>query len=115
MSRCYKCCDHYHLGFCIKYNESIIVSRNPAHLGLLIHPLHYLSLYYNYDKKDVSHLIDVANKYLNDNVSKSVCKQYEQKGYVTYKQRKYLIYNILHCCEETPRTYDGDITFVQVE
>ena len=114
MSICHKCCDHYYLGFCSKYNKPILVSRNPAHLGLLIHPLDYLSIYYNYDKKDVSHLIEIANKYLTDDVSKSICKQYEKKGYITYKQRKCLVYNILHCYEEKPREY-GNITFVQVE
>lgn len=71
-------------------------------------------LYYNYDKKDISHLIEIANKYLTDDVSKSICKQYEKKGYITYKQRKCLVYNILHCCEEKPKEY-GNITFVQVE
>lgn len=114
MSICHKCCDHYYMGFCTKYNEQILVSRNPAHLGLLIHPLHYFSLYYDNDEKDVSHLIDTASKYLQDEVSQSICQQYKNKGYITYKQRKCLVYNILHCCEEKPREY-GNITFVQVE
>ena len=112
MSICYKCCDHYYMGFCHKYKEQIVVSRNPAHLGLLIHPLHYLSIYYNYDNKDISQLIDIANEHLKDEVSQSICKQYENKGYITYKQRKYLVYNILHCCEEKSKTY---WEFVQVE
>lgn len=114
MSMCYKCCKHYYMGFCSKYKETILVSRNPMHPGLLIHPLYYLDLYYEYDAKDIPHLIDIADKYLKDEVSKNVCQQYKNKGYITFKQRKYLVYNLLHCYEEKQRTY-GDITFVQVE
>lgn len=115
MARCYKCCKHNYCGFCSKYKESILVSRNFAHYGLLMHPLQHLELYYNYDAKDIPYLIDIANEYLKDEVSQNILQQYTRKGYITYKQRKYLVYNLLHCCEEKHRTYDGDITFVQVE
>ena len=115
MSRCYRCCKHYYCGFCTKYKKQILISRNPMHYGLLIHPLDYVDLYYDYDKKDISNLIDIANEYLDDEISQNICEQYKNKGYISYKQRKYLVYNILHCCEENQRTYDGDITFIQVE
>ena len=115
MSTCYKCCKHNYCGFCAKYEDTILVSRNPAHYGLLLHPLDYLELYYRYDAKDIPHLIDIANKYLKDDVSQNILQQYKKKGYVTFKQRKYLVYNLLNCCyEEKEREY-GNITFVQVE
>jgi hypothetical protein len=100
MALCYKFCKHNYCGFCSKYKKTIPVSRNPAHYGLLMHPLGYLDLYYDYDKKDLSHLIDIANEYLKDEVSQNILQQYKDKGYITYKQRKYLVYNILHCCED---------------
>ena len=107
MARCYEFCKHNYLGFCSKYKARILVSRNPVHYGLLIHPLHYLDLYYDYDYgvKNTPDLIDIANKYLEDDVSQSIFQQYNKKGYITYKQRKYLVYNLLHCCEEKHRTY----------
>ena len=84
------------------------------HPGILIHPLYYVSFYYNYDQKDISDLIDIANEHLKDEVSQNIIKQYKNKGYITYKQRKYLVYSVLHCYEDRQREY-GDITFVQVE
>ena len=108
MAICYKFCKHNSWGFCSKYNESILVSRNPAHYGLLIHPLDYLELYYKYDAKDIPFLIKIANKYLEDEVSQNILQQYKRKGYITYKQRKLLVYNLLHCCEEEYRNYGGE-------
>ena len=114
MAKCYEYCKHNCCGFCSKYNEMILTSRNPMHPGILIHPLHYLNLYYDYDAKDICHLIEIAIEYLEDEVSQNICQQYNNKGYITYKQRKYLVYNILHCCEEKHREYI-DYGFTQVE
>ena len=114
MGRCYRFCKHNYCGFCSKYKETILVSRNPTHYGLLLHPLQHLELYYNYDAKDIPYLIDIANEHLKDEVSQNILQQYKKKGYVTYKQRKYLVYNLLHCCEEKHREYCGT-DFVQVE
>lgn len=91
MPRCYKNCKHYYLGFCTKYKKEILVSKNLAHYGLLLHPLDYLTLYYNYNQKDIEHLIISAEKYLTDNKSKSICRYYRQKGYITFKQRKVIM------------------------
>lgn len=114
MASCYRCCKHYYAGFCSKYKKTILVSRNPMHPGLLIHPLHYLDLYYDYDRKDIKLLIDIAKDFLKDEVSLNILQQYDNKGYITYKQRKYLVYNILHCCEEKKKEY-VDWNFIQVE
>ena len=107
MSRCYKTCKHNYWNFCTKYNESILVSTNPLHYGLLLHPLDYLTLYYQYDQKDLTYLIDVASKFLKDDVSKNILQQYKNKEYISFKQRKYLVYNLLNCCyeDETRRNY----------
>jgi uncharacterized membrane protein len=34
-----------------------------------------------------------------DEVSKNICQQFHSKGTISFKQRKYLVYNILHCGE----------------
>ena len=114
MPRCYKCCKHYCLDFCTKYNKKILVSKNLAHYGLLLHPLDYLTLYYSYNQKDVEHLIRIAEEYLTDNISKGICRYYRQKGYITFKQRKLLLHHFFRCCEEKEQEY-GNITFYQVE
>lgn len=114
MSRCYECCKYNYIGFCTKYKESILVSKNPAHYGLLLHPLEYLTIYYDYNQKDLEFLIQKADKYLKDNISKSICNYYREKGYITFKQRKLLLHQFFDCYEEKERYY-GDITFCQVE
>jgi len=53
MAICYKCCKYNNAGFCSKYKEIIPVSRNMWHNGLLIHPLHYIEIYYDYDLNDI--------------------------------------------------------------
>lgn len=114
MPRCYKYCKCYYLGFCTKYNEKVLISKNPAHYGLLLHPLDYLTLYYDYNQKEIEHLIISAEKYLTDSISKSICRYYRRKGYITFKQRKLLLHQFFNCCKEKERKY-GDITFCQVE
>lgn len=99
MARCYKCCKHNHMGFCNKYKEFIPISRNIMHFGILIHPLYYLETYYDYDSNDIEHLINIASKYLNDDVSQNIIRQYKLKENITHKQRKYLVYKLLHCYE----------------
>lgn len=95
-------CAHYYssLGFCSKYEKQIIVSRNLLHYSLLIHPLDCLTIYYdtNY-KKDIEHLIELSEKYLKDGTSKSICLYYRKNGYISYKQRKFLLYKIFDCYE----------------
>lgn len=101
MARCYKNCKHNWCNVsCRKYNEPILISRNPLHRGLLLHPLQYLSMYYRYENNDIKHLIEIAEKFSDDEVSKNIIKQYKQKGYISFKQRKFLIYKLLNCCFE---------------
>lgn len=101
MSRCYKNCKYNWCNVsCRKYNEPILISRSPFHRGLLLHPLQYLSMYYRYENNDITHLIDVAEKFSDDDVSKNIIKQYKQKGYISFKQRKFLIYKLLNRCFE---------------
>lgn len=114
MPRCYRFCKHNCLGFCTKYEERILVSKNLAHYGLLLHPLDYLTLYYNDNQKDLEHLIKKAEQCLTDDISKSICHYYRQKGYITFKQRKLLLHLFFDCCEEEEKHYD-DIPFCQVE
>ena len=101
MARCYRHCKYNSCDwYCRKYNERILTSKNPFHYGMLIHPLEYLSMFYYRDVNwEISHLIEIAEKYANDDVSKSIINQYKKKGYITYKQRKCLVYNLLHCYE----------------
>ena len=101
MARCYENCKYNWCNFvCRKYNEKILTSRNPFHKGLLIHPLEDLSMYYYKDiNGDISYLIKVAEKFLKDDTSKSIIKQYKNKGDISYKQRKYLVANLLNCYE----------------
>ena len=107
MSRCYKNCKHNWCGgYCKKYQELISTSKNCLHYGLLIHPLEYLSIYYDYEKKDIQHLIEIADKFADDDISKNIIKQYKQKGYISFKQRKFLIYKLLNCCYEGKSLYD---------
>ena len=111
---CYKNCKHYYCGFCTKYNESILISKHPLHRGILIHPLHFLTIYYDEKERDLSYLMEVVEKCCNDKVMKSILTQYKRNGFISHKQRKYLVYNILHCYEDKPKE-DGCWTFVQVE
>lgn len=111
MPRCYKCCKYNYAGlFCTKYEETILVSRNPAHYDLLLHPLEYLTIYYNYSynkEEDINHLIQTAEKYLTDNISKSICNYYREKGYITFKQRKLLLHQFFNCYEINRGDVDG--------
>ncbi len=101
MSRCYKNCKHNWCGgYCDKYKELVLTSRSIYHYGLLLHPLEYLSIYYDYEKKDIKHLIEIADKFANDDASKNIVKRYKQNGYISFKQRKLLIYKLLNCCYE---------------
>ncbi len=115
MPRCYKCCK-YNKGFdyCEKYNERIPVSRNIAHYGLYIHPLDYLTLYYYERGKDIEHLIKISEKYLKDKTSKSICNFFNDKGFITEKQKKLLLHNIFNCYEPKEKK-DSEYYFAQVE
>lgn len=101
MARCYENCKHNWCNVhCRKYNETILTSRNPFHRGLLIHPLEWLSMYYYREVNgDISHLIDIAEKFSEDDTSKSIVEQYKKKGYISYKQRKFLLWKLLNCFE----------------
>ena len=101
MARCYQNCKHNWCNVvCRKYDEPILTSRNPFHRGLLIHPLQDLSMYYYKDVNgSISYLIKVAEKFLKDNTSKSIIEWYKKKGDISYKQRKYLVANLLNCFE----------------
>lgn len=100
MARCYKRCKYNDVGFCKKYNERIHVSYNPAHPGLLLHPLDYLTIYYNDNRHDISNLIKTADQFLKDDkVAQSICEQYSAKGYMTNKQKRYLLFRLLNCGE----------------
>lgn len=100
MARCYETCKYNVCGFCRKYHEFIHTSKVVGHCGMPIHPLEYLETYYRSDS-DIAHLIEVAEEFLSDEVAKNICQQFRYKGYITYKQRKYLVYDILHCAEDT--------------
>lgn len=114
MIRCYKDCKYNKYDYCSKYDEKIIVSRNQAHPGLLIHPLQYLTIFYNEENEDVDELIDLADKYLNgDEVVDSICNYFARYGQISFKQRKLLLYKLFNCYEEKePKQY---INFCQVE
>ena len=101
MARCYENCKHNWCNVsCRKYNEPILTSRNPFHRGLLIHPLEDLSAFYYRDVNlDISYLIKIAEKYAEDDTSKSIIEWYKKNGCLSYKQRKYLVANLLHCFE----------------
>ena len=114
MPNCSKYCKHYYLGFCTKYQDFIGVSKNYFHYGLLMHPLEFLTLYYDYERKDIELLIEKAEKFLTDDISKSICNYYRKRGYITFKQRKLLLHQFFHCYEEKEKHY-GDIIFCQVE
>lgn len=110
MPKCYKCCKYNNgFGYCEKYDEKILVSKNMAHYGLLIHPLEYLTLYYNIGEKDIKYLIKISEKYLNDKASKNICNFFNNKGFITEKQKKLLLYNIFNCYEPNERK-DADLT-----
>lgn len=99
MARCYENCKHNVCGMCRKYHEAIHVSKVWAHSGLPLHPLEYLEIYYKSDR-DIEHLISIAEEFLTDNIAKSICQQFRSRGSITYKQRRYLVYDILHCAED---------------
>lgn len=107
MARCYRSCKHYYIyGFCGKYNEIVRRSNNFCHYGLPLHPLDFLELYYSpHHTPDVSHLMQYAEKFLEDDVSKNIVQQYKSKGKISYKQRKYLVYNLMHCYEDKESRY----------
>lgn len=117
MPRCYECCK-YNNGFdyCKKYDERILISRNAAHYGLPLHPLEYLTLYYDIREKDVKYLIKATEKYLKDKTSRSICNFFNDKGYITEKQKKLLLYNIFNCYEpKEEKRKDSEYYFEQVE
>ena len=115
MARCYKGCKHYLNGFCTKYRDAVLESKNPFCMGLPLHPLDYLSIYYKEDEDDISHLIDIAYKFSNgDEVIDSICNLFAQNGQISFKQRKLLVYKLLNCYEEKEQEPRG-IDFYQVE
>ena len=101
MVHCSLDCKHNYCGyFCTKYQERIHKSLNPACFGLLWHPLEYLDTYYQ--KEDgLEHLIEIADKSLKDNKSRNILEWYKTKGFLTEKQRKYLVYVLLNGCYES--------------
>lgn len=114
MPRCEKTCKYNNgFGYCEKYDERILVSKNMAHYGLLLHPLEFLTLCYNPRDNDIRQLMEYAGK-LKDDVSKNICEFYKKKGYITLKQRKFLLYKIFHCYEEKIKEESG-YYFSQVE
>lgn len=100
MARCYKTCKYNICGFCRKYHEIIHTSKVIGHYGMPIHPLEYLDTYYKSDQ-DIEHLINVAEEFMTDDIAKSICQQFRSRGSISYKQRRYLVYNILHCAEDS--------------
>ena len=115
MPRCYKGCKHYYNGLCTKYREPVLESKSPFCMGLPLHPLSHLELYYKEDEDDIDHLIDVADKFSNgDEVIDNICNYFARYGQISFKQRKLLLYKLLNCYEEKepePRGMD----FYQVE
>lgn len=83
MARCYKGCKHYYNGMCCKYKERILESKNPYHPGLLLHPLESLSMYYEEDNDDIYDLMDLAERYLDDEVSESICNLFVRIGQIS--------------------------------
>jgi hypothetical protein len=70
------------------------------------HPLEYLTVYYQYDaKEDIEHLIKIAEEFNTDEASKNICAQFRRKGYITFKQRKLLLYNIFNCVDSARNSY----------
>ena len=106
MPRCYKNCKHNIWGWCYKYNEEIHTSKVSGHYGIPFHPLEYLTVYYQYDtKEDIEHLIKIAEEFNTDEASKNICAQFRRKGYITFKQRKLLLYNIFNCVDSARNSY----------
>ena len=89
------------------------MSRSQAHPGLLLHTLPYLELLYKEDKEEIEVLIDIAERYLDDEVSKSICTYFARYEQISFKQRKLLLYKLFNCYEEKePGQY---MDFCQVE
>ena len=101
MFECNRACKHYMLGYCVKYNEFARLTRRRGFTpGFLLHPLHYFADYYREEcTTGIGHLMEIASRCLTDDVSKSICEQYKKRGSITFRQRKYLVYNILNCYE----------------
>lgn len=102
MPQCYGNCKHYSLGFCKKYEKQILVSQNPFHRGIKFHPFDYMSLYYQKNQTDLTHLINIADKYLTTDIAKNIVVYYKKYNKLSYKQRKVLINQILYCYEDKP-------------
>lgn len=101
MSRCYMSCKYNSSGYYLKYDEKVIKSKNFYHPHLLIHPLQYLSIYYNENKDNVEYLVKIAKEHLNnDKVVNSICDYFSQHGQISFKQRKLLLHKIFDCFEE---------------
>lgn len=100
MVHCSSDCKHNYCDFfCTKYQERIHKSLNPACFGLLWHPLEYLETYYQ-EGDDLEHLIEIADKSLTDEKSRNILEWYKATGFLTEKQRKYLVYVLLNLCYE---------------
>lgn len=113
MPRCYTDCKHNNSGWCNKYNEEILVSKHFAHPGLLLHPLEYLTTYYNENVYNLADLVAIAEEHLDDETSVSICNYYSRYDHMSIKQRKLLLHNLFNCYErkEQPTV----TTFTQVE
>ena len=89
----------------VSISKYILHSKNIAHPGLPLHPLDYLTLYYQYERNDIEHLIDVADKFLTDSASMSIISWYKRKGHISFKQRKFLVWKLTNCYEPKEREY----------
>ena len=111
---CSKACKHYGVtGYCNKYREFIRCSKSIFHMGLPLHPFHYMDNYYEGAcmwKGDVKHIVDVFKEFhSNDDKGVSICKYYDDKGKLSKKQKYYLLHIILNCYEpkDPPDYEDG--------
>ena len=101
MPRCYTDCKYHYDGFCKKYNKTILKSKNILHYGLALHPFEDLTLYYKKNRTiDKCLLVKFADEYLTDDISKDICRQYKQIGYISYKQVKMLLHKFFNCYED---------------
>ena len=112
------CCSwnykHNNRGYCTKYQKSIHKSLNPECFGLLLHPLQDLDIYYQTDK-NLEDLIEIADKNLTSKKACGILEWYKTKGFLTEKQRKYLVYVLLNCCFERKPVVHEDHFFCQIE
>ena len=100
MARCYENCKHNDKNFCRLYRTEITVSNNPAHPGLLLHPLQGIENYFKLknDESAEEALIELAEKYLSEHSTvHSITTFSREKKFVTYKQKKLLLKIFFEC------------------